>query len=1428
MRLLSIDEHGDFRLTTFSNKNVKPYAILSHTWNVINNEEVSYEDIDEKKGKTKFGYEKLKFCGKQAKKDGLEYFWVDTCCINKSDQRELQEAITSMYRWYSRAKVCYVYLSDVSALKRNHEGEHLIRGSLWFTRGWTLQELLAPYTVRFFSEEGDLLGDKSTLKTMIEEVTGIPGRALESNDFDEFSIQERLRWASKRRTTLFEDKAYCLQGIFDVYMLPNYGEEKNSFRRLIRKILKKYNVDLQRYEDEFFSSTMNYRNCDEEEIDPAFHNLATGRHPRTHDDNDRQKHIELGKAEGEEVERQGQLDEHRKTLLESLHFAQMDSRRDTIKQAYKTTCAWFLNNQSYVDWTDPNEYESHHGFLWLKGNPGTGKSTLVKYAWAFAEDYKADDEIVVSFFFNARGEDLEKSTTGMYRAILLQILNKCPALQRLLDDFPHNPANVWTVDSLHDLLSLLIRELGGRRLKCFIDALDEGDEDQMRQMLYNFEELAKHSGLPKHRFYIFFASRHYPTINIEDGLEIILENESGHAQDIKAYILRHLQVRKSGPEGHARVEAMRDKIQEKANGIFLWTALVIDMLNKEYERGAIFAVKKRLEEVPTGLSDLFKDIVTRDSENLKEFLLCLQWILFARRPLKTDEFYFAMLVGIDADPENLEKRDEITMDDMTAFVRSSSKGLAEVTRSSKPTVQFIHESVKDYLVKDGAIKDLWPSEKNDRTSSGHNELKRCCCAYLAADLSRYIPALDKLPKASTYEGKLLRANLLRDFPLLEYASKYIFYHAEEAADAISQDEFLRRFPVVTWVVINNALQKYEIDRHKLWEQSVETLFYILAEHDCPRLIKTVFAINERQTSPSDPLLWKPTGARYIYPLLAAFANGSKKAIRDIWGSSENVNLIQEVVSDPKYGSPISIQPNRWPLIWALEQGRVALARLIMSTAYNNIPSPYVNSGTDYRMEDKKSMQKYQGALSLLAELNAPGSIVSFDSEGRYERSKQESLISAAKEGKLAILEFLLDNGVDVDSGNRYGSALGQAVLYRQDHVTKVLVERGANVKQRIERGRTFLHWLLRSHRKISEDLVRLFLSNGAGVDDKDFDGKTTMHHAAEFDQEKTVGILLEYGADVSSKDVHGGTPLHAAVFNDHQATIRRLLEYEANIESKDLQGMTPLSFAIRYGYDDPTDQYDVTGSTSFHIPNCQGNVKTVQLLLVHGADAVSMDDCGNTPLHFAADQRRLQAMSLLYGSRVNLDARNNDGQTPLHLAASEFALKIQGLHDGWRVERFKRVKSVHVVKFLLSHGAKVDEQDTEKRTPLHYAAGDGLVETVQALLTHGATIDAEDTHKRTPIHHAARQGHVTTFRLLLEHGADFDRAVAQKRTLLHDAAEGGKVEIIQSLLELGLSIDGEDEFGYTPLDLTNRSDDTTAFNFLFNNLCRANGTEGLK
>ncbi|KAF2690360.1 HET-domain-containing protein [Lentithecium fluviatile CBS 122367] len=232
MRLLRFDQAGRLLLTNFSGKTTPPYAILSHRWG---NSEVLFADIANGNYKEKEGYRKIKFCAEQAAKDQLQYFWIDTCCIDKWNLSKLLRSINSMFCWYKDAKRCYVFLPDVSvpttaAIAQQSDWEASFRASEWFRRGWTLQELIAPESVEFFSLEGQRIGDKRSLEQLVHEISNVPTEALQGFSLEKFTIKERIEWAKNRETTEEEGNVYCLLGILDVSMPASYGEGREKAR----------------------------------------------------------------------------------------------------------------------------------------------------------------------------------------------------------------------------------------------------------------------------------------------------------------------------------------------------------------------------------------------------------------------------------------------------------------------------------------------------------------------------------------------------------------------------------------------------------------------------------------------------------------------------------------------------------------------------------------------------------------------------------------------------------------------------------------------------------------------------------------------------------------------------------------------------------------------------------------------------------------------------------------------------------------------------------------------------------------------------------------------------------------------------------------------------------------------------------------------
>ena len=233
MRLLN---SSNLQLQDFPANKIPDYAILSHTWGDY---EVSFADLEKGGAEGKAGYRKIRRSCCQPVAQRLGYIWIDTCCIDKSSSAELSEAINSMHSWYKGAKICYAYLADVPTTLGTEIEKAAFATSRWFKRGWTLQELIGPSDVMFFSREWIEIGTKSSLCEEIAAITGISVNILTGNaSLESASIAKRMSWASHRSTTRKEDVAYCLMGLFDVNMPLLYGEGEKAFIRLQEEIIK--------------------------------------------------------------------------------------------------------------------------------------------------------------------------------------------------------------------------------------------------------------------------------------------------------------------------------------------------------------------------------------------------------------------------------------------------------------------------------------------------------------------------------------------------------------------------------------------------------------------------------------------------------------------------------------------------------------------------------------------------------------------------------------------------------------------------------------------------------------------------------------------------------------------------------------------------------------------------------------------------------------------------------------------------------------------------------------------------------------------------------------------------------------------------------------------------------------------------------------
>jgi hypothetical protein len=1005
MRLLQQDEHGTLSFTDILYE-PPPYAILSHTWGRAE-DEVLYDDIGNGTWKEKEAHDKINFIANRAREEHLQYFWVDTCCIDKRNDAELAAAIRSMYRWYKNSAVCYVYLSDVSIGKRDRDGTAVWLQNLqrcrWFRRGWTLQELIAPARVEFYARNHQYIGSRTELSREIHQITKVNVDALNGRPIEEFSLVVRRQWAHGRETTVPEDSAYAMMGLCGVVIIPCYGEDKDqAWKRLDREVRKQWG-----------ENALDRRTTDEEA--------------------------------------------RRDTMMEQLRFGGLDANSSTIKPALRGTCEWIIKHPAYLAWRN-KATQLRNSFLWVRGKPGVGKSVLMRYLHRSISRESRLQDICISFHFNARGERLEKTLIGMYRALLVQLLSEQPDLQVVLDKTRYlNLENETTMRELHRLFRAAVTMLKDKQLFCFIDALDECREPGpvVQQMIYDFQDVANEAVEDGVAINVCFASRHYPTIDIPTELQIILEQIRDHAHGLQQYV--QSQRFSVGLGALATIPApVQQIIVEKANGVFLWAVLVVEMLKREYTRGFVPAAEQRLNEVPRDLFDLFKEISQRDRHNIQEFSLCLKCILYSGRPLKLREFYFAMMAGLGK--HSLRRHAALSEDYMHSYLLSSSKGLAEVTRAS--TVQFIHESVRNFLTFGHGFEHIDRQEFS--VGHVHELLKQCCHRMLETAL--FEPSDRHLDVA---EDSL--SDVSESYPFLLYAVQHIFYHADRAHELqVSQEQFLFNFDILNWFKKAALVSIYQEmpERHP-------SILCVCAWQDCAALVTFLTEKSGySHRSESNP---------YDNPLIVAFSSRSRRALRVLLQRESAVDtegIINELGYRPlseSYSTEFLSRPIYPPL--SNERQLWHHRAIIMDYPAFSLHCLRVYAGQldarSVKSFHEAAARGYKDTVALFLDKG-----MEIDAAGGYWGT---ALQAASHRGAIATVTLLLEQGADVNtSGGHWGNALQAASFSGQEGVVALLLERGADVNAL--GGKQYRTALQAATGAGQKGIVTLLLKNGANPD----------------------------------------------------------------------------------------------------------------------------------------------------------------------------------------------------------------------------------------------------------------------------------------------------------------------------------------------------------
>lgn len=521
--------------------------------------------------------------------------------------------------------------------------------------------------------------------------------------------------------------------------------------------------------------------------------------------------------DSEEKERKAreaeQESEKRIRGIDSLVFEQMDLRFIDVSPRLDGTCDWLTETQTYQQWQDPKFKPTHHGIFWIKGHAGTGKSTLMKYATEVAIRKSTANNHTLRFFFNARGKSMEVSPVGLLRSLLHQILEKISGLYNLLDSslFELAERQGWSFALLRKTFRDAIIHLEKDRVTCYIDAMDECCHADVEEVVRYLDDLGDSAFSHGKEFYVCLSSRHYPNIKISKSVELVLESHRGHQNDVRNFIRKRLFI-----DDEVLKQELTEVIEKTASGVFIWIVLVIALLNGDDRRGDAHAMHKRLSEIPAELSKLFDELLERGTHSIY-LRSILQLVTFGPPRMAPAELYNALLPEVQTvraydDPRTDHGDDElVSLNTMAKFILESSKGLIEIRTNSQ--VQFIHETVRTYFLKEGIRKltedhdgaagssatDGMPSLSPDTirmaTARCYDELKHRCFDYLMIaweQLSLHTLTAEKSP----HELILLRPRITWSSHFFEKAIRNLFRYAEHAhTHGLHQQTFLDSLPL---------------------------------------------------------------------------------------------------------------------------------------------------------------------------------------------------------------------------------------------------------------------------------------------------------------------------------------------------------------------------------------------------------------------------------------------------------------------------------------------------------------------------------------------------------------------------------------------------------------------------------------------------------
>ncbi|KAK4449085.1 hypothetical protein QBC34DRAFT_97915 [Podospora aff. communis PSN243] len=845
----------------------------------------------------------------------------------------------------------------------------------------------------------------------------------------------------------------------------------------------------------------------------------------------------------------GTSQEHIQACLRSLAFPEMDNRFKDIDAPTSGTCEWLLRHLEYVRWK-----ASHNSLLWIRGKPGSGKSTLLRHLLGNAPPtgHRLESRpLILSYFFHARGNELQKTSIGFFRTIAHQLLCEAPfTLTDLVVLFQQRCQEIgspgadweWHVRDLEGpVISSIRKVLEKRTVQLFVDALDEAGEEAAVELVGIFKSWLQ-SGAPitTSKWQICFSCRHCPILDVDHYGTCTIYTERENSEDISTYVKTR---------GLTMPAPIRQTIIDRASGVFMWALLTVSQALTLSRQGFGWgSIQHKVNATPKELGELYRNII-RDvvGKNGRVSLRLFKYLIFSVRPLTLEEMRWALILSDDHQLQvgcvERWRQAEDYDSDMEKRIRGLSGGLAEVTEAFPPVIQFIHQSVSDYLNDEGlwilsGLPVLGPSDPNRVTietieNMTHFDLAAACLTYLGS-LSQLSnrkhaqpPINDRAPRA------------VDELEFGEYAIMAWPLHMERMTDRCVMRDFLLfiRWPSTAcselWSrAIERRRPQPELDRE--WCQEGATLLHCLSAKGLDIYLEVALQLVEHavraiKVNEADrngvtalhlaAVVGRPKVVRLLLtqganpnaysfcggltPLHHAAQEGHKDVARLLLDGGASVNVLNE--------------EGETPLVSACRYNSIGFAQLLQrqtDNAQTDVAKLLLERGANVRLYGREPalfLAVMKGDVNLTRRLLLYGS----DNNDRAQATWSTPLHVACRSGEERITRLLLDHGADPNVMDvDHNTPLHFAISSRLGgSTTRMLLEAGANANAQNRAGKTPLHRIVERAcvLPVSWDCcdIRLLLEHGADVGLANHDRKTALIMAISGGLREIVELLSQ-------------------------------------------------------------------------------------------------------------------------------------------------------------------------------------------------------------------------------------------------------------------------------------------------------------------------------